>query len=109
MDDLVSGAGATSTMLANPCFRVVTASEAISKDSTGNSQLNIQSMKEYNSSAVNLHCGGGTTDNASDAWLETSKTFDGLIKGSTKERIYGVLRRVLLLSDLRHPCFLGGI
>jgi hypothetical protein len=59
-------------------------------------------MKSYNAAEVTIHYyGGGTSNNASKAWLETSKTFEGLIEESSKT-IYNVQWQVLQLGDFFH-------
>lgn len=88
----------------NPCFRLLTAAAAVSKGSAGNSALNIEAAQERLSEEAIKHFGGGTTDNAADALLETRSTFDGIMDRCEVEDtfLYGVARRPLQLGDPFH-------
>ena len=91
--------------LACPCFRFVTASESPSKDSDGNCKVNVNSLKDYVSSlSVLAPFRGSVTDNASDAMLESSKTFDAVMKliAPALQLVYGVACWVLKLGDWFH-------
>eukprot|EP00978_Attheya_sp_CCMP212_P020213 scaffold57562_cov32-Attheya_sp.AAC.1 len=91
--------------LACPCYRFVTASESPSKDSGGNSQLNVDSLMNYvNNVEVLARFGGSVTDNASDAMLEGSKTFESILQKLSLELrlVYGVKRWALKLGDWFH-------
>jgi hypothetical protein len=59
----------------NPCFRLLTASVAPSKDSDGNASLNVSAASECLPVSVLALYGGAVTDNAPDALDETRKTF----------------------------------
>jgi hypothetical protein len=64
----------------NPCFRFVTASEAVSGDSKGNSKLNVAKLIDYLPLMTLAHYGGNITDNANSAMDESCKTCNGVIK-----------------------------
>ena len=88
--------------LACPCYRFVTASESPSKDSGGNSQLNVELLVNYvNNMEVLARFGGSMTDNASDAMLEDSKTFESILQKLPQElrMVYGVKQWPLKLGD----------
>jgi hypothetical protein len=94
-----------------PSIRLVTASVAGSKDSDGNASLNFSAVTECFSGSVCSHIGGGVTDNAADALLETQKTF-GLFMEALEHHphpdaadmrfFYGVKRRPTMNGDMFH-------
>jgi hypothetical protein len=97
----------------NPCFRFVTASEAVLSDSEGNSRLNIDKLIGYLPLKTLGHYGGNVTDSANSAMDESRKTFNGIFKHLNKsadnneKRIksttrFGVPRRSIELSDPFH-------
>eukprot|EP00978_Attheya_sp_CCMP212_P000714 scaffold1423_cov39-Attheya_sp.AAC.1 len=87
----------------NPCFRLMTASVAGSKDSSGNAALNVSAASETLPNSVCALYGGAVTDNAADALSESNKTFD-LFMGANvgMEKMYGVVRRPIINGDMYH-------
>jgi hypothetical protein len=59
----------------NPCFRFVTASEAVSGDSKGNSKLNVEKLIDYLLLWTLAHYDRNVTDIANNAIHESRKTF----------------------------------
>jgi hypothetical protein len=97
----------------NPCFRFVTASEAVSSDSDGNSRLNVDKLVGYLPLKTLAHYGGNITNNANSAMDESCRTFNGIFKhlkesaDNDKERInsttrFGVPWRSIQLGDPSH-------
>jgi hypothetical protein len=93
----------------NPCFRLLTASVAPSKDSDGNASLNVSAASDSLSISVLALYAGAVTDNAPDALDETRKTFDRfmeLVKDndqvSSMGLMYGVQRRPIINGDMYH-------
>ena len=96
-----------------PCFKLLTTSVAGSKDSDGNSKLNVSTILNMLPLNVVAHYGGNVSDNASDAMLEGEKTFgllmeelathevgeDGLVMTNM---VHGVRRRVVRFGDPFH-------
>ena len=110
---LITATKGRSEEFLNPCFRFVTASEAVSGDSEGNSKLNVDKLIGYLPIATLAHYGGNVTDNANSAIDESRKTFNGTIKHledsaeNEEERIklttrFGVPRRSIELGDPFH-------
>jgi hypothetical protein len=88
----------------DPCFHILTASAAASKDSEGNSDLNVATFCACLSTRVLVNYGGGTTDNAPDAIEESRKTFLKVMDTLPLEKrsLYCVLRRPNASGDPIH-------
>ena len=82
-----------------PSFKLLSVSASASKDSKGNTRSNVAHMQEHLSAAVLGHCGGNSSDHASDARKESKETFKQLLG---ERRDEGVQPKPVLLCDLFH-------
>jgi hypothetical protein len=81
----------------NPCFCLITASVAGSKDSSGNAALNFSAASETLPSSVCALYGGPVTDNAAYALSKSNETFD-LFMGANVA-IPGILGQLIASRD----------
>jgi hypothetical protein len=96
-----------------PCFKLLTTMVAASKDSDGNSRLNVSAIMDMLPLHVVAHYGGNVSDNASDTMLEGALTFQllmGTLAGHDfgddvpvgTHMIHGVESRVIRFGDPFH-------
>jgi len=91
-----------------PMFKFLTASESAKKDSDSNAKLNHQTYMELLNIDILAHYGGSCTDNASDALLETIKTFDHVMDElNAKEYSYGPMKRNTIYRYVRRVIQFG--
>ena len=91
-------------------FHSLTSACAGSKGGRDNANLNLLAMRVLLSFYIRWHFGGGSTDSATDALLETKLTFDGIMeeclaKEPKRALLYGVERRVLVNTCRLVPKF----
>lgn len=93
----------------DPAFEVLTVSEAASKGSAGNSDLNVEMLTKKLPLSHLAHYGGNCSDNANDAVAEGKETFSQIIKilktnaeTAGLEQVYGVERKFIGLGDPFH-------
>ena len=84
----------------SPSYKVLTVSAAASKDSKGNTELNVYKIKESLSPKVIGCYGGNASDHASDARKESRDTFTQLLTNYRLE--HGVVPKPILICDLFH-------
>ena len=60
----------------NPCYKLITTSAAVTKDSAGNSNPNHEMLLEKLPPDILAHYGGNVSDHASDALKEGRMTFE---------------------------------
>ena len=60
----------------NPCYKLITTSAAVTKDSAGNSNLNYDMLLEKLPPDILAHYGGNVSDHVSDALKEGRMTFE---------------------------------
>jgi len=94
---------------AKPGFRLLSDAATKAKNSSGNSNANVETMEENLDMEIMSHFGGGTTDNASDAKKEVVVTFDDIldmVKASDDYNemgtLYGFERLATRLGDPFH-------
>lgn len=92
----------------NPVFHVLANSEAVTKTSEGNSDLNLQCLTSNIPPATIARFNGQATDNAPDAKKEARLTFEKIwafLTGNglgAESTVNGVERRPILLGDPLH-------
>ena len=102
----------------NPCYKLITTSAAVTKDSDGNSNLNYKMLIEKLPPEILSHYGGNVSDHASDALKEGRMTFEKVMNyieekyNSQREQhdsslilskvINGVDRKIIQLGDPFH-------
>ena len=69
-----------------PCYKLITTSAAVTKDSAGNSDLNYEMLLEKLPPEILAHYGGNVSDHASDALKEGRVTFEKLMNYIEQER-----------------------
>ena len=84
----------------SPSYKVLTVSAAASKDSKGNTELNVSKIKESLSPKVIGCYGGNASDHASDARKESRDTFTQLLTNYRLE--HDVVPKLILICDLFH-------
>jgi hypothetical protein len=96
-----------------PCFKLLTTMVAASKDSDGNSRLNVRTIMNMLPLYAVAHYGGNVSDNASNAMPEGTLTFQRLMEKLAghdfgddspvvTHMVHGVERRVVRFGDAFH-------